>query len=77
MIEILHILVFPVDQLLVAQCLEHDIAVQASDRLELEYEFASVLMTHVACDIDEGIKPLSRIPPAPEKYHRAWFRGVG
>ncbi len=50
----------------VAQCLEHDIAVQAKDMDTLRTRFEATLM----CEISDG--NLDSIPPAPEEFFDIW-----
>ena len=50
----------------VAQCLEHDIAVQAADMATLQRRFEATVEAEAAMgDLDE-------IPPAPEEFHQKW-----
>ena len=51
-----------------AQCLEHDVAVQARSLPELRTELERVLLLHVLAALEEGRKPFSEIGPAPGKY---------
>lgn len=56
----------------IAKCLEYDIAVHAGSAEAALREFVD----HVAlrCQIAEkyGQSPFDGIPPAPERFHRAW-----
>lgn len=55
-----------------AQCLEHDIAAQASSLNALFEELERVLVAQVALDESQGKKPFEGIGPAPEKYWEAF-----
>jgi predicted RNase H-like HicB family nuclease len=51
-----------------AQCLEHDIAVQAKTLPELRNELERVLLLHVMLAKEEGAEPFSNLSRAPQKY---------
>lgn len=68
----LNVLVFQSEDWMVAQCLEHDIAAQAKTLKALTHAFQEVLAAHVSMDLEDGITPLSKIPPAPGKYHQMY-----
>lgn len=51
-----------------AQCLEHDVAVQARTLPELRDELERVLSLHVALAEEAGKEPFAEIGPAPRKY---------
>ena len=53
-----------------AQCLEHDIAVQASSEDDLIPELISVLAAYVELAIEKGSKPFADIPPAPAHFFK-------
>lgn len=59
----LRILVTKEDDMFVAQCLEHDIAVQAPNMETLQRRFEATVLL-------EG--DLSQIEPAPEEFQRLW-----
>lgn len=58
------------EDMFVAQCLEHDISVQAPDMATLQRRLAAVLLTEMA---DGG---LDHIEAAPEEYHQRWNDGL-
>lgn len=64
----LHVVVFPEGEYLVAQCLEHDIAVHARSMSDLKFRFYMVLVDHVLTDIEAGREPLDRVPKAPQMF---------
>jgi hypothetical protein len=57
-------------QMWVAQCLEHDIAVQGRSIPEAKRMFLATLRAQVRLDVERGKKPLEGIPPAPHEYER-------
>jgi hypothetical protein len=67
--------VFREEDLYIAQCIDFDIATQAPDidtlldRLELTVEAECALSS------DRGEEPFSRIPPAPNYFHKLWEKG--
>lgn len=60
----------------VAQCVEKDIAVQASSLEELRYQFFATLFTHAFYDKQNGREPLADIPPAPAKFKRLFEKAM-
>ncbi len=66
--ETLRILIHKSDGCYVAQCLEHDVAVQADSIKDLEYRFFEALIALVVDDIENGRIPLENEPPAPERF---------
>ena len=55
----------------IAQCLEHDIAVQGETREAALAEFKSAIVAQVDMDRQDCISPpLSQIPPAPKMYSK-------
>ncbi len=62
----LRILVTHEEDMLVAQCLEHDICVQASDMETLQRRFEATI--EAECDGGD----LDAIPPAPEELRQKW-----
>ncbi len=59
----------------VGQCLEYDIAAQASSLEDVKYELMRVLMAHMTLDMESGIEPLENLPPAPEVYWKKFREG--
>lgn len=51
----------------IGQCLEKDIASQASTFEDAQYELARMIAAHIALDKEQGIEPLSQLPPSPYK----------
>jgi hypothetical protein len=64
--EHLRILVSHEEEMLVAQCLEHDICVQAADLETLQKRFAATLL------IENQSGDLASIPPAPADFEQKW-----
>ncbi len=60
----LRILVSREEDMFVAQCLEHDISVQAPDIETLQRRFEATLAA------EAGV--IASIPPAPEHFHALW-----
>ena len=56
-----------------AQCLEHDICVQAFDLDSLRARFESAIQAEAELHSDVG--GLSAIPPAPEHFVKMWDGG--
>ena len=57
-----------------AQCLEHDVAVQASSVDALVDELGDTLVSYVELALNEGRVPLSDIPKAPSRYFEMFER---
>jgi hypothetical protein len=57
-----------------AQCLQHDIAVQAKTLNELYCEMERVLVSQIALDEELGRKPFEGIGKAPEQFWKAFER---
>lgn len=51
-----------------AQCIEYDIAAQASSLDDVLYRLMRSIMIQVALDVEHGREPLVDLPPAPQKY---------
>ena len=51
-----------------AQCLEHDIAVQAKSLNDLLYELERVIVGHVVVGEELNLKPVEHLSPAPAKF---------
>lgn len=64
----LRIVIFKQEDMFVAQCLEHDIAVQACDMATLQRRFEDTLA-------HEG-EGLSELPPAPDRFQGMWDDGL-
>lgn len=60
----------------VARCLEHDIAVQARDLDQLQYDLGRVLLSHVLFDIQNDRPPFHSIPHAPAELDQQWSSGL-
>lgn len=67
-IPALRIVVFKEEDMYVAQCLEHDIAVQAADMATLQKRFEATVQIE-----GEG---LLNLPAAPEAFHHMWDAGL-
>ncbi|HEY2289710.1 MAG TPA: hypothetical protein VGM86_03310 [Thermoanaerobaculia bacterium] len=64
----LHAVVFRHGEWLIAQCLEHDITVQARSNAELYYEVKRILVAHLIRADDTGAEPFAHIPKAPKRF---------
>ena len=64
----IHAIVFRKGELLVAQCLEYDIATQAQDLKALFYEIERILAAHVLVAGKDGAEPFAGIPRAPNRF---------
>ncbi|GBF56452.1 hypothetical protein PbB2_00108 [Candidatus Phycosocius bacilliformis] len=64
----LRVVVFREEEVFVAQCLEHDICVQADSLPKLQERFEATLIL-------EG-KGLEAIDPAPARFHEIWTNAV-
>jgi hypothetical protein len=53
-----------------AQCLEHDIAVQADSESALISELVGVLSIYIELAIEKGEEPFSGMPPAPAHFFK-------
>lgn len=62
----LRILVSKDGDMFVAQCLEHDIAVQAEDIATLEKRLIATI------EAECGMGTVCNIPAAPEEFHAMW-----
>ena len=62
----LRILVSREEDMLVAQCLEHDIAVQAPDIETLQRRFDATI------EMEANAGTIDAIPPAPAHFHVLW-----
>ena len=51
-----------------AQCLEYDIAAQATTLSELRYELERVFATHVAASEELGQEPFESLNAAPQRF---------
>lgn len=64
----IRVLLFEQDGWWCAQCLEYDIAAQATTESELHKELANVLLTHVLASAEFNQKPFSGLPAAPQDF---------
>ena len=64
--EHFRVLISRQEDMFVAQCLEHDVAVQAPDLETLERRFDAT----IAAESADG--SLASIPPAPAQFHEIW-----
>lgn len=63
------------DQFL-AQCLEHDLAAQASSEQQAIESFIRVLKARVQRDFRSGKRPFAGLRPAPDRFFQEWDRLV-
>lgn len=66
--EEIHVLVFRDGDLLIAQCLEYDIAVQAKELIKLQDLLVSEIIEQIKLDIQYGEEPLSTTPKTPQSF---------
>jgi len=59
----------------VGQCLQYDVAAQATTIDDLEYELVRTLMAHVVLDLENSVEPLTTLPRAPEEYWKMFDKG--
>jgi hypothetical protein len=71
----LDVLVLKGDGVLVAQCLQHDIAVQAATDGLLRERFVRAVQLRLAEDEEKGRTPLSTVPQAPRRFWDMYLRG--
>jgi len=53
---------------LVAQCLEGDIAAQATTESDLLYQLSRLLIGRILASEMLGVDPFTTLPPAPKRY---------
>ena len=66
----LHALLFRRREWYIAQCLEHDIAVQARSFDDARYEFERALLGRLVVAAELGCDPFAGLPKAPLRYWR-------
>jgi hypothetical protein len=66
--HILHAVAFQNGHLWVAQCLEYDIATQASSLPDLLYDLKRTLGAHMLIAREEKLAPFANIPRAPQRF---------
>lgn len=71
-LEHLRVVVFREGDVYVAQCLEIDIATQASDIPELLERLELTIDAECALSKELGEQPLQGIAPAPNYFHALW-----
>ena len=72
--ETIRILVYREEKgFLVAQCLEHDIAVQARDLKTLRHRFMRTFLGYLAIAKELGDEAFSKLEPTPEYFRVAWI----
>jgi hypothetical protein len=64
----LRILLFEEENIWIAQCLENDIATQGALIKDAINAMERTILGQIALDVQDGIKPLSEIAPAPSSY---------
>ena len=68
----IQVLVFQEAEQYVAQCLEHDITVQAPTMKKLRACLQLAMELEAEECISRGQEPFDCIPPAPKHYHSLW-----
>jgi hypothetical protein len=71
----LRVVVFREEDLYVAQCLEHDISVQAQDLNALMDRLDLALEAECALSAERSGGTLEHIAPAPNYFHALWDKG--
>jgi hypothetical protein len=72
----IRVVMFKRRRLWIAQCLEFDICVQASEREDLEYELERAFIGYQAGCARENIEAFSNLPPAPQQYWDMWSGAI-
>ncbi len=70
LIRALSVVVFQEGEWLCAQCLEHDLAVQAKTLKSLYHHLHRIIVGHVAVRLHHGKRPFADLARAPQKYWR-------
>lgn len=70
--EALRVVFLNRDGLWIAQCLEHDICVQATDLDEVKERLEMAMEFEVENAKSKGVEPYVRIPPAPKMFSDLW-----
>jgi len=70
-------LVRPEGGYLTAQCLEYDIAVQASTFQELKRRLSRMLTAHIVLALENGEPPFSTLGKAPAYFWEKWQESAG
>jgi hypothetical protein len=68
----LRVVVFRGNRHWVAQCLDVNLAAQASDFDELAERFAKTLKAHIVLSSEKGIEPFIDLPQADDRYWKMW-----
>ena len=71
----LDVVVLKGNGVLVAQCLQHDIAVQAPSDDLLRERFVRAVQLRLAEDEEKARAPLSTVPQAPRRFWDMYLRG--
>lgn len=64
----LRVVVFQEGDWLCAQCLDHDLAVQARTLEKLYDQLSRMIVGHIAVRREHGRRPFEDLQPAPKKY---------
>lgn len=76
MYKSLSILMFKEDGQWVAQCLQYDLAAQASSLRDLQYEMERTIVGHFLMCQEIGKEPFDCLPPAPKKFWDLWHEAA-
>ena len=68
----MRVVVFQEGDWVCAQCLEHDLAAQATTLDDCLYELERLIVGHVAISLENGPDPLHDLKPAPRRFCE-WF----
>ncbi len=72
-VYLLKVVVFKGQKSWIAQCLDHDIAAQADSPEELPGRFGRALAAEFEFSQQQGVEPLSMLPPAPDRYWAMFY----
>lgn len=72
----LNVLVFPDNDIYVAQCLEYDIAVQGKDIEEVQERFLQTIGAFIKLYLDKGEVPFTNFPKTPKSFERMLKRST-
>ncbi|MBM4441344.1 MAG: hypothetical protein FJ027_13080 [Candidatus Rokubacteria bacterium] len=60
----------------IGQCLEHDIAAQATTAKELTYQLERAVVGHIVIAHENGMTPFENVKPAPSRYWKMFEQGL-
>jgi hypothetical protein len=60
----------------VGQCLEHDIAAQATEPREVPDQLERAIAAHIVIACENNVEPFEILPKAPSRYWKMFDRGL-